>query len=196
MIKPRSGFTIVELLIVIAIIGILGTVGSFAWIFSTNHARVINIEKNARTIKDYLDVVEAKDNADNQITQIMDQINTAPAGSEIKLGGGDVISNTDFFTGTTMIRDIRIDYKSCTDIDEQNCKIDGEAYRGALMFYAINTENKCALDEALYIGNTTSISAITASLSNQAGPGRMPYFTENGRNFCVVSIRNPNLLDD
>ncbi len=51
----KSGFTLLELLIVIVVIGVITASLGYYWLVSTNKARVTEVEKTARTIKDFID---------------------------------------------------------------------------------------------------------------------------------------------
>ncbi|MDO4870743.1 MAG: type II secretion system protein [Candidatus Saccharibacteria bacterium] len=194
--KKYSGFTVIELLIVIAIIGVLTAVVFFSWQFSTDRARLAAIEKNARTIKDYLDVVEFDEK--EAAIEFIDKINNGPVNQEIKMSKKDVVVNTNHFsqaTGTD--RDILI--VKCYD-DKEECKIDGVKHSGLILFYLINKETKCNLDEALYVSETATIDNLFSNLSTKPVNGFNRYAKlsvddegkDNKLRFCVIPIRNSN----
>lgn len=145
----KSGFTLLELLIVIVVIGVITASLGYYWLVSTNKARVTEVEKTARTIKDFID------------TRSLDKDIPIKETSRSFLGlkvyeivGSDSFKKTNYFFKEAA-EDVNLVF-ACGKFG-QNCssafKINDKDFTNkapAVITYAIGSQTDCNLDDAAY----------------------------------------------
>lgn len=147
--KHKNGFTLFELMVVILIMAVIAGIGGYYFVNSKEKAKVTEVEKNARHMKDYLDIQSF-----NSKPKI-DHLSYFADGKHIyKLSDFDNIKTTNHFMGdkipdTSAVYDCQKPTKDCYVLD-------GNSFKGSFLIYFIGKSTKCNLDETVYQNDTSS----------------------------------------
>lgn len=194
----KSGFTLIEMLIVIVIIGIITSLSYYGWQFSKQKAQVAEVAKNARSMKDYLDIQSFEGKA--RIQKIARLTNRSTATH--KLLDADNLSTTHYFINKH-IPDNGAVYHCHTDETRPSCYIlDDKEYRYSFLIYFIGNTTDCTLDEALWMENTSADDRSLPKRLKTKNPND-PNFRRYNRltidwnhqdissNYCLLPIKAP-----
>lgn len=149
--SSQRGFTLLELLISIAVIGIIASLFYYNWSVSREKARVVEVAKNARSMKDYLDVQSFGDKP--KIQEIIALGWTAR--HAYKLKDSDNLTSTHYFMSDEIPDNSTVYY--CKDPGGHICfYLDNKEYFNSFLVYFIGNSTDCSLDEALWMESTDS----------------------------------------
>lgn len=192
----KTGFTLLELLIVIAIIGVLTALAVNRWMVSAERAKVVEIEKSVRSLKDYIDI----DGFDS-VTKVREVSPQTIVLGKILYEIADMkdVKKTYHFLGD--LPDFGIVF-ACNG-PSSNCygtQHDGKIFNksgGPVIFYAIGKQETCSLDEAVYhsamVSGGSLPSLLTTNRENNSPTkvGQMT-FSKAGKtyktNYCLVPL--------
>lgn len=145
----KKGFTLLELIIVIAVIGVIAALFYHNWNVSRDKARVAEVAKNARSMKDYLDVQSF---GDKPKIQHLVKLGWTTRDA-YKLKNSDNLATTNYFMGDKIPDNSTVYY--CKDHSGHICfYLDDKEYFHSFLIYFIGNSTDCSLDEALWMEST------------------------------------------
>lgn len=190
----RSGFTLLELLISVTIIATLSGMLVYYWTFSAEKAKVAEIEKTVRTLKDSIDVKTLDDYV--KIKKTTTSLFNRPV---YELVDTDQHKKTSHFFQAPA-NDVAIVFV-CEPYDSSCSRhtLDNKDYTGALIVYATGNQQSCNLDEAAWQSTNQDASGLPLKLfrhskSTEAPSKSLQIATQDGSGkskqsyFCAVPL--------
>ena len=193
----QPGFTLLELLIVITVIGILAGIVIINWTSSVEKAKIVEVEKTARSLKDYIDVhaFDSKIKLKETGQQLL--------GKKVyKLANSDNIKVTSHFLGPNY-HDVNIIFvcgrlgATCPDYFYNGSnEIGTHDDRGALMFYTTGSQTNCVLEETVFSSNSSATTLPdqfsnnkTANQPSKISTIELNYGGKTYRsNYCIIPL--------
>lgn len=138
----QPGFTLLELVISIAIVAVMTALLGYYWSFSTEKAKAAEIEKTVRTLKDSIDTKTLDDHVAVKSTS-----NYILGRRVYELVDTDQHKKTNHFVKNPL-HDVSIIFAcGAPETDCGDFKLDNAKFQGALIVYAIGKQTNCNLDE-------------------------------------------------
>lgn len=196
----KSGFTLLELTIVIAVIGIISTLLYSNWNVSREKARVTEVAKNTRSIKDQLEI-KAFD--EKPTPQPLASLGVALR-ELFKLKNSQNVKTTNYFMGAN-IPDSSIVFH-CPHGATTCFQLDDKTYTYSFLVYFIGNSTDCSLDEAVWMESMTGQETRLPQYfyTQKSMPGQLKTnvqrynrlrVTKDGKtyesNYCALPIKAP-----
>ncbi len=180
----KKGFTFVEITVVIVILAIIATIGSYAYFKSIERSKVAEVVANVRHYKEAIDNKVLAKARDDKV-----ELKAFPFLVSANDSLSDVIKlkNTNYF-----VKDGDGGYGNLTDISLIVGTIDSKIDDSIIMIYAIGSTEDCILGESLYVESDMSNFYEEKPNANSKKYGHHLGITSS--NFCAIELSDN--LDD
>lgn len=187
--SSQAGFTLLEILIVVAVMAVISAIIGYNWHLSAQKAKIVEIERTVRDLKDYVDV-----NSFDQKIQLTRSSHLIDQYYIYQVSGYRG-QNTQHFSGSTMTDVMLV---ACDKGQDDCFRLNGQNYGGPLIVYLIGSQSRCSLDEAVYQSETDARHLATVFFNTKPSVGNfLPYGKLElavgaqtiRSNYCVVPLK-------